>query len=67
MLQSIVPKFLLMKKMKDLLLNFQRGVTQRTQYGNQVKATSAYMSQFQLIALARVHDYLSRPNGSTRS
>jgi len=37
--------------------HFPEGVTKAAQYGNEVKAQSVYMSQFQLIPLARVQDY----------
>lgn len=51
------------EKNERFVAEFPKGVTQPTQYGNQVKATSVYMSQFQLIPLARVHDYLSDQMG----
>lgn len=38
---------------------FPDGVTKAAQYGNEVKAQSVYMSQFQLIPLARVEDYFN--------
>ena len=38
---------------------FPDGVTKSAQYGNEVKAQSVYMSQFQLIPLARVEDYFN--------
>lgn len=37
--------------------HFPEGVTKAVQYGNEVKSESVYMSQFQLIPLARVQDY----------
>ena len=37
--------------------DFPEGVTKAAQYGNEVKAQSVYMSQFQLIPLARVQYY----------
>lgn len=39
--------------------HFPEGVTKAAQYGNEVKAQSVYMSQFQLIPLARVQGYFS--------
>jgi transposase len=36
---------------------FPKGVTERVQYGNSIKAASVYMSQFQLVPLARVQDH----------
>lgn len=39
--------------------HFPEGVTKAAQYGNEVKSQSVYMSQFQLIPLARVQDYFS--------
>lgn len=38
---------------------FPEGVTKAAQYGNEVKAQSVYMSQFQLIPQARVQDYFN--------
>jgi len=38
---------------------FPQGVSKAAQYGNEVKAQSVYMSQFQLIPLARVEDYFA--------
>lgn len=38
---------------------FPKGVTKAAQYGNEVKSQSVYMSQFQLIPLARVEDYFN--------
>jgi transposase len=38
---------------------FPDGVEQKTQYGNDVKAHSVYMSQFQLIPYNRLSDYFS--------
>lgn len=38
---------------------FPDGVTKAAQYGNEVKAQSVYMSQFQLIPQARVQDYFN--------
>lgn len=39
------------------MARFPEGVTKAVQYGNEVKSESVYMSQFQLIPLARVQDY----------
>jgi transposase len=39
--------------------HFPEGVTKAAQYGNEVKAQSVYMSQFQLIPLARVQDHFN--------
>lgn len=38
---------------------FPYGITKAAQYGNEVKAQSVYLSQFQLIPLARVEDYFN--------
>lgn len=42
---------------------FPEGVTKAAQYGNEVKAQSVYMSQFQLIPQARVQDYFNNQVG----
>lgn len=42
---------------------FPDGVTKAAQYGNEVKSQSVYMSQFQLIPLARVQDYFANEVG----
>jgi transposase len=42
---------------------FPDGVTEPAQYGNGVKATSVYLSQFQLIPQARVQDLLKTQYG----
>ena len=42
---------------------FPEGVTEPAQYGVGVKATSVYMSQFQLIPQARVQDLLATQYG----
>jgi len=42
---------------------FPAGVTKAVQYGNEVKSQSVYMSQFQLIPLARVQDYFANELG----
>jgi transposase len=39
--------------------HFPAGITKATQYGGEVRSQSVYMSQFQLIPLARVQDYFS--------
>jgi transposase len=39
--------------------DFPKGVTKAAQYGNEVKSQSVYMSQFQLVPLARVQDYFA--------
>jgi transposase len=44
-------------KGEQFVANFPKGVTEPAQYGNSVKATSVYMSQFQLVPLARVQDH----------
>lgn len=41
------------------MAHFPEEVTKATQYGNEVKSQSVYMSQFQLIPLARVQDYFA--------
>jgi transposase len=41
----------------EFVAEFPDGVTEPAQYGNQVKANSVYMSQFQLVPLARVEDH----------
>ncbi len=38
---------------------FPANITKAAQYGNEVKAQSVYMSQFQLVPLARVSDYFN--------
>lgn len=42
---------------------FPDGVTQAAQYGNQTKASSVYLSQFQLVPLDRVRDYFEDQAG----
>ena len=42
---------------------FPVGVTQAAQYGNQTKASSVYLSQFQLVPLDRVCDYFEDQAG----
>ena len=42
---------------------FPVGVTQAAQYGNQTKASSVYLSQFQLVPLDRVRDYFEDQAG----
>ena len=44
-------------KGEEFVAEFPAGVTEPAQYGNTVKATSVYMSQFQLVPLARVQDH----------
>ena len=44
------------KKGIEFIADFPVGVSEKTQYGNAVKATSVYMSQHQLIPQARVSD-----------
>ena len=44
-------------KGEQFVAAFPKGVTEPVQYGNTVKATSVYMSQFQLVPLARVQDH----------
>jgi transposase len=41
----------------EFIADFPEGVTEPAQYGNTVKVQSVYMSQFQLVPLARVEDY----------
>ncbi|MEK6968239.1 MAG: IS66 family transposase [Nanoarchaeota archaeon] len=36
---------------------FPKGVTEKAQYGNSIKANSVYMSQYQMTPLARVQDH----------
>lgn len=61
------------KKSAEYIADFPVGVTEPTQYGNAVKATSVYMSQHQLIPQARVCDIfksqfgLSISNGSVNN
>jgi transposase len=43
----------------EFVADFPEGVTEPAQYGYSVKATSVYMSQFQLIPLARVQDHFN--------
>lgn len=45
------------KNGEQFVAAFPDGVTESAQYGNTAKATSVYMSQFQLIPLARVQDH----------
>jgi transposase len=42
---------------------FPKGVTQAAQYGNHTKASSVYLSQFQLVPLDRVRDYFQDQAG----
>ena len=42
---------------KEFIADFPQGVSEPAQYGNTVKAHSVYMSQFQLVPLARVEDH----------
>jgi len=41
----------------EFIADFPEGVTEPAQYGSSVKANSVYMSQFQLVPLARVEDH----------
>jgi transposase len=41
----------------EFVADFPEEVTERAQYGSSVKANSVYMSQFQLVPLARVEDH----------
>jgi hypothetical protein len=41
------------------VVKFPKNVSKAAQYGSEVKAQSVYMSQFQLIPLARVGDYFN--------
>jgi transposase len=43
--------------------DFPKGVDYQTQYGNEVKAQSVYMSQFQLVPQQRVTDYFNDQMG----
>ncbi len=45
------------EKGEQFIPEFPDGVTEPAQYGNTVKAHSVYMSQFQLVPLARVEDH----------
>lgn len=47
------------KKGNQYIATFPEHVKKSVQYGNEVKAQSVYMSQFQLIPLARVSDYFN--------
>jgi transposase len=47
------------KKGNQYVAKFPENVSKSVQYGNEVKAQSVYMSQFQLIPLARVSDYFN--------
>ena len=40
----------------EFVADFPEGVTEPAQYGSSVKATSVYLSQFQLVPLDRVRD-----------
>ena len=48
---------------QEWVAQFPEGVEHKTQYGNGVKATSVYMSQFQLIPGLRVADYFKSQMG----
>jgi len=45
------------EKGEQFIPDFPEGVTEPAQYGSTVKAHSVYMSQFQLVPLARVEDH----------
>jgi transposase len=45
------------EKGEQFVAEFPEGVTEPAQYGSTVKAHSVYMSQFQLVPLARVEDH----------
>ena len=45
------------EKGDQYLAEFPEGVTEPAQYGSTIKAHSVYMSQFQLIPLARIEDH----------
>lgn len=47
------------KKGNQYIAAFPKHVKKAVQYGNEVKSQSVYMSQFQLIPLARVSDYFN--------
>lgn len=47
----------------EYVAEFPEGVTQAAQYGNHTKASSVYLSQFQLIPLDRVRDYFQDQAG----
>ena len=51
------------KKGDQFVAAFPAGVTETAQYGTSVKARSVYLSQFQLIVLARVRDYFKHNFG----
>jgi transposase len=51
----------------EYIADFPIGVTEKTQYGNAVKATSVYLSQHQLIPQARVCDVFKSQFGLTLS
>jgi transposase len=48
---------------ETFVADFPEGVTERTQYGSDVKAMSVYMSQFQLIPTRRVEDFFKDQAG----
>ena len=47
------------EKGKQYIAPFPKGVTRPVQYGNNLKANSVYMSQFQLIPYNRIQDHFS--------
>jgi len=48
----------------EYVATFPPGVTRPTQYGNHTKASSVYLSQYQLVPLERVKDYFEDQAGS---
>ena len=55
------------EKGEQFIPEFPEGVTEPAQYGNTVKAHSVYMSQFQLVPLARVEDHFHQQLGLSLS
>ena len=55
------------KEGDEFVADFPEGVTEPAQYGTGVKATSVYLSQYQLIPQARVQDVLKTQYGLTLS
>ncbi len=48
---------------ETFVADFPEGVTEKTQYGSEVKARSVYLSQFQLLPVRRVEDFFKDQAG----
>ena len=44
---------------KKYIASFPKGITSDIQYGNNAKAHSTYMSQFQMVPYNRIQDYFA--------